>query len=395
MPLDAIIDGMCDLLSGSTARLGGGVPSTRRLILSAIMKMVAQYGSCPTAAAALVDDYTKSSDPDAQRRCLEFQTILTQAPHLLGEVFPVDASLEDVDVDMNLSFMDAIVGEAISNGAQPYQKPEDDDDDEINAVASQAASAFKMTPYEKPSEKTFGQGAMQGMGSTNMGVTGAPKVTLPPGSSSGAVGQQAVASPTQQPTNPGEPQLVLRNVANVWGKQAPPPQAPSASVPSTSSFASTPAAAPAGYGGYGGFGATPAVAAAPVAPVKTAEQLEKERMYAALFGGISGAPAPPPPVPTPAAMAAPQMTPAASVPQPIPVTPAVTSPQFTPAVSAAPEVDLLGFDMESSTTTATVSTVDMLSPTPLVEAPAPAPPAAPPAPATPAPAPADPCKFFL
>mmetsp|Transcript_10958 Transcript_10958/g.20040 ORF Transcript_10958/g.20040 Transcript_10958/m.20040 type:complete len:1079 (+) Transcript_10958:198-3434(+) len=393
MPLDAIIDGMCDLLSGSTARLGGGVPSTRRLILSAIMKMVAQYGSCPTAAAALVDDYTKSSDPDAQRRCLEFQTILTQAPHLLGEVFPVDASLEDVDVDMNLSFMDAIVGEAISNGAQPYQKPEDDDDDEINAVASQAASAFKMTPYEKPSEKTFGQGAMQGMGSTNMGVTGAPNVTLPPGSSSGAVGQQAVASPTQQPTNPGEPQLVLRNVANVWGKQAPPPQAPSASVPSTSSFASTPATAPAGYGGYGGFGASPAAAAAaPVAPVKTAEQLEKERMYAALFGGISGAPAPPPPVPTPAAMAAPQMTPAASVPQPIPVTPAVTSPQFTPAVSAAPEVDLLGFDMESSTTTATVSTVDMLYPTPLVDAPVPAPPAAPPAPApaAPAPAPADP-----
>ena len=43
LTLDAIIDGMCKLLqSGNTAKLGGGAPSTRRLILSAIMKMVSQ-----------------------------------------------------------------------------------------------------------------------------------------------------------------------------------------------------------------------------------------------------------------------------------------------------------------------------------------------------------------
>jgi len=386
MPLDAIIDGMCNLLSGSTARLGGGVPSTRRLILSAIMKMVAQYGNCPAAAAKCIDDYTKSSDPDAQKRCLEFQTILTQAPQLLGEVFPVDASLEDVEVDVNMSFLDGVVGEAISTGARPYEKPDDDDDDDI-ALASQTASAFKMTPYEKPSEKTYGQGMMQGLGSGNMGVAGAPNVTLPPGSSGGIAGPQGVASPTQQPTNPGEPQLVLRNVANVWGKQAPPVQAPAVSVPSTSSFAS--ATSSTAQTGYGGFGAGPASAAAPVAAVKTAEQIEKERMAAALFGGISGAPPPPPPSATtqPAVAAMPQMAPAASVPQPAPVAPLVASPQFTPAVSAAPEVDLLGFDMEPSTTTTTAPMVDMLAPTPLAQS-APAPPAAPPAPAPAAPAPA-------
>lgn len=389
MPLDAIIDGMCNLLSGSTARLGGGLPSTRRLILSAIMKMVAQYGSCPTAAAKCIDDYTKSSDPDAQKRCLEFQTILTQAPQLLGDVFPVDASLEDVDVDINMSFLDGVVGEAISNGSQPYQRPDDDDDDDI-ALASSTASAFKMTPYEKPLEKTYGQGMMQGMGSGNIGVTGAPNVTLPPGSSGGAAGPQAAGSPTHQPANPGEPQLVLRNVANVWGKQAPPAQAPTASVPSTSTFASTTTtSAPTGYGG---FGASSAAAAAPVAPVKTAEQIEKERMAAALFGGISGAPPPPPPpppVPTePAAIASPQMTQAVSAPQPTPIAPAVQSPQFAPAVAAAPEVDLLGFDMEPSTTISTAPPVDMLAPTPLVQEPEPvaAPPAAPPAPAPAAPA---------
>jgi len=388
MPLDAIIDGMCTLLqSGSTTRLGGGAPSTRRLVLSAIMKMVAQFGSCPAAAAKVIDDYTKSSDPDTQKRCLEFQTILTQSPHLLGEVFPVDASLEDVDVDMNLSFLDGVVSEAISNGARPYQKPEDDDDDDMNAVVSGTASAFKMTPYEKPTERTYGQGSMQGLGSTNMGPGGSGNVALPPGGASGAVSPQAATSPTHQSTNPGEPQLVLRNVANVWGKQAPPVQAPAPPVPSTSSFASTPAApAQSGYGGYGGFGAHAPASAAPV--VKTAEQLEKERMAAALFGGMSGVPPPAPP-----AMATPQMAPpAAPVPQP---TPAALTPQFTPAVAAAPEVDLLGFDMGSTTTTP-ASTVEILAPTPFDEAPAPLPAepapvsAAPPAPAEPSPPPADP-----
>jgi len=272
MPLDAIIDGMCKLLeSGSTARLGGGAPSTRRLVLSAIMKMVAQFGSCPTAAAKVIDDYTKSSDPDAQKRCLEFQTILTQSPQLLGEVFPVDASLEDVEVDTNMSFLDGLVSEAISNGARPYQKPEDDDDDDTNAVATSAASTFKMTPYEKPQERTYGQGAMSGMGSTNMGPSGTANVTLPPGGG----GPGSPQHQQQQATSTGEPQLALRNVgANVWGKKAAPIQAApvASSVPSTSSFANTPAPAPAGYGGYGGGFSNQTTSAAPVAPVKTAAQ---------------------------------------------------------------------------------------------------------------------------
>lgn len=273
MPLDAIIDGMCRLLqSGSTAKLGGGSASTRRLVLSAIMKLVAQYGSCPAAAAKVVDDYTKSQDPDAQKRCLEFQTILTTAPHMLGEVFPVDASLEDVDVDVNLSFLNGLVTEAVSNGARTYQKPEDDEDDDMyygGGLASDTASAFKMTPYEKPTA-TYGQGRMNGMGSTTMSPTGSGNTALPPGSS-GSMSPQAVANPVQ-PTNPGEPQLVLRNVANVWGKQAPatPVPAPVSSVPSTSSFGAPSAPAPAGYGG---FGVSQAVSSPAAAPVKTAEQV--------------------------------------------------------------------------------------------------------------------------
>lgn len=389
MPLDAIIDGMCQLLrSGSIARLGGGSPSTRRLVLSAIMKMVAQYGSCPAIAAKVIDDYTKSSDPDAQKRCLEFQTILTNSPHLLVEVFPVDASLEDVEVDINLSFLDGLVSEAITNGARPYQKQEDDEDDYINSVVTQTASAFKMTPYEKPSEKAYGHGAMHGMGSSTMGPGGLTNVTLPPGNASGPVSIPTVNSPTNQLSNPGEPQLVLRNVANVWGKQSTPvvaqPAAPYSSSGAT--FANTTTApAPVGYGGFGT--SNQAAAAPPMAPIKTAEQLEKERLAAALFGGISGA-QPPAPTPTRPSTVTPQLPPTVTK-----IAQADVQSTVAP-VSAPPEVDLLCFDMDSSTTTISQTSVDIFAPTPMVDksshVPTPSP-----KPAVPPSAPADPCKFLI
>jgi len=297
-----------------------------------------------------------------------------------------------------LSFLDGLVSEAISNGARTYQKQEDDEDDYVNAVATQTASAFKMTPYEKPSEKAYGHGAMHGMGSSTMGPGGAANVALPPGNPSGAGSMPTVSSPTNQLTNPGEPQLVLRNVANVWGKQATPvavQPAPAPFASSVSTFAnSTTAPAPAGYGGFGS--STPA-AAPPVAPVKTAEQLEKERLAAALFGGISGAP-PPPSQPAsyrPSAIASPQLHQTVSG----PVTSDVRSaPTPAPApVAPPPEVDLLGFDMDTSTTTVShTSSVDMFAPMPMVNEPSHAPPVAAPSPkpAAPPPAPTDPCKLL-
>ena len=122
-------------------------------------------------------------------------------------------------------------------------------------------------------------------------------------------------------------------------------------------------------------------------------------MAAALFGGMSGAPAPPPPpaqIQQTPQMATPQMP---SVPHPTPSTPAAV-PQ--PVVQAAPppEVDLLGFD-GGTTSVSTVTqlpetSVDMLAPTPMVETiQEPQPPVqADPEPTPPPPA-ADPCKYFL
>jgi AP-4 complex subunit epsilon-1 len=280
-------------------------PSTRKFLTSAIFKLVAQAGTCPPQAAAVVDEYTRSKDVDLQQRCLEFQALLTTAPQYLGEILPVDASAEDVEVDINLSFLDGFCQEALANGARPYEKPEDDDDDDDDYVGGAGtASAFKMTPYAKP-ETNVNRSAMlsRGMGASPSGVS------LPPGNAN----TQAQVSTSLDVVGDGLA-LNTRGVANVWGKKpvtpaAPPPVA-AAPAPQQATFESAPASISgrnvfgkvSGYGStpepYGGFGQSPA----PPVIEKTPEQLEKERMAAALFGGIvPGAPPPTPPAAPPVA----------------------------------------------------------------------------------------------
>jgi hypothetical protein len=118
-------------------------------------------------------------------------------------------------------------------------------------------------------------------------------------------------------------------------------------------------------------------------------------LAAALFGGISGAP-PPPPQPAsyrPSAITSPQLPLTVSG----PIKPDVRSAPAPAPVSPPPEVDLLGFDMDTSTTTVShTSSVDMFAPMPMVDESSHAPPVTAPAPkpAAPPPAPADPCKLL-
>eukprot|EP00529_Nitzschia_sp_RCC80_P003517 CAMPEP_0113489926 /NCGR_PEP_ID=MMETSP0014_2-20120614/26779_1 /TAXON_ID=2857 /ORGANISM="Nitzschia sp." /LENGTH=1047 /DNA_ID=CAMNT_0000383675 /DNA_START=147 /DNA_END=3290 /DNA_ORIENTATION=- /assembly_acc=CAM_ASM_000159 len=393
MSLEEILNKLCAWNQAILA------PSTRKFLTSAIFKLVAQAGTCPPQAAAVVDEYTRSKDVDLQQRCLEFQALLTTAPQYLGEILPVDASAEDLEVDINLSFLDGFCHAALSNGARPYEKPEDDDDDDDDYGAGSAlagAPAFNMTPYAKP-ETNVNRSAMLSRG---MGAPGGPGgISLPPGSSTGT---QAVVSTSVDTVGDGLA-LNTRGVASVWGKKpvappAPPPEAAPAPAPAQSSFEAQSSAAASRFGNgpstYGGFGA-PAPAPAPVVE-KTPEQLEKERMAAALFGGIvPGAPPPPPPA------APPRPAPAAAPPVPA-AAPPVAAPQ--PAV----EVDLLdfggGFDTPAPSPAPPLAE-DIFGTTPLEPTPAApsAPAAAPPVvetvsdddePPAPAPAPAQPVDPF-
>jgi AP-4 complex subunit epsilon-1 len=335
--LDEVLSKLCRLASTHKAKA-----TTRKFLVTAILKLIAQAGSCPQQAAAVIDDYTRSQDVDLQQRCLEFQNFLTSCPNLLPELLPVDASAEDVQVDKNLSFLDGYVQDCLSHGARPYEKPEDDDDDEEYGASGNGGgrqTGFNMTPYEKPQTPAQAMMAMSGIGSgsTRSSQSG---VSLPPG---GGGGGTTSAGPGAAVATKGVQELSLntRNVANVWGRGGMTQSAPSP-VPSSSAYPTTAApvisgqsaweshsAAPAAMGSGAtyssgtGFGSPPPAPA----PAKTAEQLEKERQAAALFGGmIPGAPPPPPSmmmssttaVP-PSARAVPSARPSAPPPAPPPV----------------------------------------------------------------------------
>lgn len=372
--LEQVLLQLCTLCRST---LPAAAPTTRKIMVTAIMKLVAQAGTCPPPAAAIVDDFTRSSDADLQQRCLEFQHLLTTAPHILGDVLPVDASCEDLDVDENLSFLDGFVREAVANGAMPYEKPEDDDDDD-DAVygngAAAGASAFNMTPYEKPQAPSQMSHLMRGVGSD--GQTGGPNVALPPGAGYGAGGGAGMTAHQSDP-NSGEPTLNVRNVANVWGKgglATPAAPAPaSVSAPSSGLFGGlTPASSSATQGPPAGYGGFSAPAPPPEAPPKPKELTEKERMAAALFSGLVPGSVPPA-APMPAA--SPPKPPAPSMPPPVPA----AAPPPPPPPAPAPEVDLLdftNFDISTPTPPSPALGVDVLAPTPVAP---PAPPPAPPA----------------
>jgi AP-4 complex subunit epsilon-1 len=374
--LEEITEDMCNTVAKAKIH-----SSTRKFLVSAIMKLVAQAGTCPPHAAAVIDDFTKSQDVQLQQRCLEFQSLLTSAPHVLAQVLPVDASAEDVQVDVNLSFLDGYVQEALSSGASPYNKPEDDDDDDdltMRGAAASKAPAFNMTPYEKPTKPTHNTGMlMRGVGSE---VAVAGGVSLPPGAGYGSSGNPIATPGAALQAN--ALQLNTRNVANVWGKGGLSTPTPGvASVPPSaaatafeSSAIGYPPATSSAYGGFGtpapatsSYGApvssstygTPYGAPAPAPAEKTAEQIQKERMAAALFGGVIPGQAPRPPMGRPAPVAAP----------PPPPRPRVAAAPPPPA----PEVDLLDmmtFDSIPVPAPAAAVALDIFAPQPL---PAPAP----------------------
>ena len=392
--LEEILTNLCDLV-----RMGKQLaPSTRKIIVSAIMKLVAQAGQCPPQAAKVIDDFTKSKDVDLQQRCLEFQNLITTAPHLLGEVLPVDASCEDVQVDPNLGFLDVFVSQAVADGAKEYEKPEDDDDDDDEyQYSSKKASVFKMTPYEKPTKPgtSFAAGSMGGVGSSSVSSSMAG-VTPPPGAYGGnntqSTNTHVNTNNSHSNNNNTEPQLNVRNVANVWGKGgltggggAPPP----APAPAPSALVAPPVASSTSTSTWSTSYSTSAqMTTTQSESVKSEEQLRKEKMAAALFGGAqSGTPTPTrvarritPRTTTSRTTAVPSKSLTASAsPAPTPPPPA---PAPAPIPAPPPEIDLLDLMSDPSPAPALDSGVDILTPSPVVPQsdPEPTPPPPPPTP---------------
>ncbi len=212
----------------------------------------------------------------------------------MADVLPLDASCEDIDIDEKLKFLDGFVRNALNNGAVPYSPPTslDDDDDDSR---SNTTSTVKFTPYERPSLPV----APPAISIIN------PTVTANTGGGSTPTAISVGGSVTTGSN--GIQLLNNKGISQVWGKKMAIPESSNETtnaVPATSSSVVPPAstaASPFGIGSVFNSGTssstttssssttTTSSSSTPVStePIKPRELSEKEKMAAALFGGLN------------------------------------------------------------------------------------------------------------
>ena len=232
-------------------------------------------------------------------RCLEFRA-LVQQPELLVNVLPADASLEDIEVDPSLSFLDNFVQGALNNGAIPYTPPAYDDDDDDDDGGN--GGGLKVTPYAMPSMPvaTVSAGSTQGSLANNSLPTGPSGIVLGGSGGGGANIEGVTTSSGANLTTMHNPvvQLKVATTGNVWGKKEPVPEpeptAPAPATPSGDLFGgvniSSPAVPVPSSNTMPTVASTPSVAtpAPPPEPEKPREPTEKEKMAAKMFMGMGG-----------------------------------------------------------------------------------------------------------
>lgn len=231
--------------------------------------------------------------------------------------------------------MNEFVAEARRNGAAEYSPEEDgEDEDEYGYIGDTAKTGFNITPYERPKAPTNLSYANSIQTNDDSNMNQQQQIDGPMG-----------GAPTSNPMNTlpstGEPQLTLRGSANVWGKGGLSNPSPAAPTPAPVQ-APTPAPPPPAWGTtptssvYSSYNKTQ-----PAEPPKSRELTERERMAAALFGGIAPGSEATPPAPSPAAVP----TPSPPVSHPVPAATPVAPPVPVPA--PAPEIDLLDLGFSS------------------------------------------------
>jgi AP-4 complex subunit epsilon-1 len=165
--IENIVDSLCNLVKDGCTN-----NAARACVITAVMKLVAQMGHCPSHALQIIQDYQSSISIDVHQRCLLFNKLL-KYPDTMIDVLPVDASCEDIEVDENLIFLNNYVNNAVSSGASEYSRPRNISVDG-NLIDS---GGLNFTPYERPAEPTAAaQGLLSGSSiggnNDNMGGSG-------------------------------------------------------------------------------------------------------------------------------------------------------------------------------------------------------------------------------
>ena len=279
---EMIIDKLCSIVYKSPNS------TTKVYQINAIMKLVAQVGSCPATVLAMISHYKTSISIEVAQRCNEFSSLLA-ASGTMAEVLPVDASCEDIDVDVDLSFLNWYVDSKLRDGCPPYNPPStfDDDDD----VSKGGSTGFKYTPYEKVTAPSNAP-SMGLIAVPNPGTNTSTMVTLNsvPISALGSSGIAAGATSggVLGVAGAGNNLLTSKGSSQVWGRQmlqpetqpvvSPPPVPAPALHPEVTTAPPIPAPEPA---------VAPVQVFEATAFERPRELTEKEKMAAALFGGVS------------------------------------------------------------------------------------------------------------
>ena len=125
---------------------------TNGWVMAALLKLTSQTGIYPEALATKVESLKDSRCVDIQQRCYELLR-LRQQPAVMSRVLPLDSSSEDMEVDVDLSFLTGFVQQALANGADPYV-PRAERESTLEAPGGDSIeapeAAMKFDAYEAP-----------------------------------------------------------------------------------------------------------------------------------------------------------------------------------------------------------------------------------------------------
>ena len=272
------LDDIVDLLIDSAKELSAKDPENEAVgyLVTAIAKNAVMASSvAKSSAVEFFESLLRSGAPDIARRAREYLFVLRQAENVQKAILPFDAACEDIQLD--LRFLDAFCAKARSQGAREYMKPAARKSaDSVTVSSSSVGSALtglRFEAYTAPPP-----------------VTVVPPVTKPVISVQEPVAVTAAPLTSPPPAVAGPPQLNVGS-GKRWGPQGfngavpkPPVSATPAAAEKSSSMVSKPVSV------------QPVPTAAsqpPAAPTLTKEYLERQRMAAALFSGVSQTARPP------------------------------------------------------------------------------------------------------
>ena len=121
-------------------------PLTQSWVISAIMKIVCRSDN---PIHLLPDFDTSILCEDARQRYNEMKNIIRVCDNL-DSVLPYDANCEDIEVDVNLSFLDDFVSRAVQDGADVYSPEKVNTRKSDEKTVQQNSSTLRFGAYEEP-----------------------------------------------------------------------------------------------------------------------------------------------------------------------------------------------------------------------------------------------------